>query len=280
LLDIAERLAASEPPRELIVLRLLESGPGTQLRGGLKSESRRLQGATRELQTVRRDLASRGVHARTAALTSIDPAADIVKIAEREQVDLVMLDGRRRLVGAAIPAGPLRGVLERAAPDVVVLASGDPSRVPPEPGAPIVVPFGGAPHDWAALELGAWLSTAFDAPLRLLGTVKAEDLDDPDEDPSRLLANASLMLQRFIGVESEPVIVEAGEPGLLEAAQGSALLVVGLSDRWTTEGLGQMRGQLARAAPAPILFVRRGTRPGVLAGRDDVTRFTWSVSGK
>ena len=37
-----------------------------------------------------------------------------------------------------------------------------------------------------------------------------------------------------------------------------------------------MRSELASAAPAPILFVRRGERAGALAPREDVTRFTWS----
>ena len=44
-------------------------------------------------------------------------------------------------------------------------------------------------------------------------------------------------------------------------------------------GLGPTRSEIARAAPAPALFVRRGERPGALAPREDVTRFTWSAPG-
>jgi hypothetical protein len=87
------------------------------------------------------------------------------------------------------------------------------------------------------------------------------------------------MLQRFVGVESEPVITERGAAGVIAAAQDAGLIVVGLSDRWRDEGLGETRAQLARGAPAPILFVRRGTRRGALAGREDVTRFAWSSVG-
>ena len=50
-------------------------------------------------------------------------------------------------------------------------------------------------------------------------------------------------------------------------------------DRWREEGLGPTRSEIARAAPAPVLFVRRGTRPGALAPREDVTRFSWSGAG-
>jgi hypothetical protein len=47
---------------------------------------------------------------------------------------------------------------------------------------------------------------------------------------------------------------------------------------WRQEGLGPVRSAIARSAPAPTLFVRRGTRPGALAPRSDLTRFTWSAA--
>jgi hypothetical protein len=55
--------------------------------------------------------------------------------------------------------------------------------------------------------------------------------------------------------------------------------VIGLSDRWRQEGLGSTRTEIARSAPAATIFVRRGTRAGALAPREDVTRFTWSSAG-
>jgi len=135
------------------------------------------------------------------------------------------------------------------------------------------VPFGGAEHDWAALELAAWLSSATGAPLKLLGSAGQTE---EDRDASRLLGNASMLVQRFVGVAAEPIIAEPGRDSIANAAEGAGLLVVGLSDRWRQEGLGPTRSELASSAPAPILFVRRGERAGALAPRDDVTRFTWS----
>jgi hypothetical protein len=55
--------------------------------------------------------------------------------------------------------------------------------------------------------------------------------------------------------------------------------VIGLSDRWRREGLGPTRSEIAKVAPAPVLFVRRGSRPGLFAPRDNVTQFKWSMSG-
>jgi hypothetical protein len=74
-------------------------------------------------------------------------------------------------------------------------------------------------------------------------------------------------------------VADSGREGIVEAAAGAGLLVVGLSERWRDEGLGPTRSEIAKAAPAPVLFVRRGSRPGALAPREDVTRFGWSVAG-
>ncbi len=65
----------------------------------------------------------------------------------------------------------------------------------------------------------------------------------------------------------------------MAAAAGAGLLVIGLSERWRREGLGPTRSEIAKAAPAPVLFVRRGTRPGLFAPRSDVTQFNWSMVG-
>jgi hypothetical protein len=100
-----------------------------------------------------------------------------------------------------------------------------------------------------------------------------------DKRASRLLGDASLLVQQYAGIAAEPVMAEPGRQGIVEAAQGSGLLVLGLSDRWRQEGLGATRSEIAKAAPAPTIFVRRGLRPGALAPRGDVTRFTWSSAG-
>ena len=139
---------------------------------------------------------------------------------------------------------------------------------------PVLVPFGAAEHDWAALELGAWFARATGAELRLLGAFAGDG-----RDASRLLADASLLLQRTAGIAAEPLLAEPGRDSVAELARGAGLLVAGLSERWRQEGLGTMRADLAAAPPAPIVFVRRGLRPGGLAPSASLTRFTWSLGG-
>jgi len=275
LVALGEPLARSEPPRELILARLL--APSRAATGGLRTTERDVAEATRELTRRREELSGRGVVARAVAFTSATAGEDLVRLAGEQNVDLVLLDGRRPLVGGSVPRGDVGIVLQEAPCDIGVLVEreGRPPLVGPD--GPVVVPFGGADHDWAALELAAWLASDRGAPLRLLGV--ESDPDRGERDASRLLANASLVLQQLAGLAAEPVLVAPGRQGILDAAGDAALLVVGLSERWRDEGLGPVRSEIAQHAIAPVLFVRRGSRPGALASRDDVTRFTWSRVG-
>ena len=139
------------------------------------------------------------------------------------------------------------------------------------------MPFGAGEHDWAALELGAWLAGASGRSLHLLGTTT--QTESGRRDASRLLADAGLLIQRASGVTPVPRLVAAGHEGPVAAAAAEGgLLVIGLSERWIDEGLGLTRWAIARSASVPVLFVRRGLRPGGLAPDVSATRFGWSVA--
>src|SRR4029453_16806132 len=97
-----------------------------------------------------------GLAVRTAAFASSAPARDIVRVASQQEVDLLLMEASDSPLG-----GGAGIVLEEAPCDVaLVVPAGDSLR----PG-PVVLPFGAAWHDWAALELGAWVARATCAPL-------------------------------------------------------------------------------------------------------------------
>jgi hypothetical protein len=66
---------------------------------------------------------------------------------------------------------------------------------------------------------------------------------------------------------------------VLAAARDTQLLVVGLSERWQSEGIGRTRLAVAAGAGVPTLFVRRGVRPGGVGPSETYTRFTWTLTG-
>ena len=251
LLRIAEPLAEASPPRELVIAAVV---PGAELGP-----------ATAALAGRRDELHGRGVAARAAAFTSPAPGDDIVRLATGDGVDLLLMDA-----GAAPLEGTSREILERAPCDVAMLvaAGGAPGD------GPVIVPFGAAWHDWAALELGAWVARATDKPLRLIGA--AGDHREDGRDASRLLADASLIVQRQAGVVAEPLLASPGRAGIMALAEGAGLLVVGLSERWQDAGLGAVRSQIVATPPAPSLLVRRGTRTAGITSGESPTRFGWS----
>src|SRR5579884_4303098 len=272
LLTLAAPLARSQPPRELILAGLVVP---SRIATGLAANDRELRETASALELTRNALRVDGVEARSVAFTTPDSGEDLVRLAGDPRIDLVLLDGRRPLLGDGVPRGDVGAVLERAQSDVAVLV--ERKGVPViGPDHPVVVPFGGAEHDWAALELGAWIATAYEAPLTLLGA--SFNLADGTRDASRLLANASLVVQQLTGTVAQPALANPG-PDVIRKAEGAGLLVVGLSERWRSEGLGPLRSELVKSPPAPTLLVRRGTRLGALAPRDDMTRFSWSSAG-
>ncbi len=273
---IAEPLARSEPPRELILARLVRPPRRSDLSGGLQAENQLLTEATNEVTFARLDLMDQGIAARGVAFVSANPGADLARLAKSEEVDLLLMDGRRPLLGGGVPRGDVGTVLQEAECDVAVLVAKEGEQVLPSEDHGVLVPFGGAEHDWAALELGAWLASMTGAPLRMLGA--AAEGDEPSR-VTRLLGDASLLVQQYAGISAEPIVAKAGREGIVEAAASAGLLVIGLSDRWRQEGLGPTRSEIAKAAPAATLFVRRGLRPGALAPRGNETRFTWSSPG-
>ncbi|MGI9112042.1 MAG: AfsR/SARP family transcriptional regulator [Gaiellaceae bacterium] len=250
-LPLAEALAGRPSLRELVLARIV---PASELAA-----------ATAALDKARRELSARGETVRVAAFSSASPGEDVVRLAGQRETDLLLLATE----GDPLD-GPYAAVFEHATCDAAALvAAGGAVRA-----GPIVVPFGAFEHDWAALELGAWAAAALDRPLRLIG---AADAAGRDRDASRLLADASLIVQHTTGVVAEPLLARPGRAGVAALAEGAGLLVVGLSERWRSEGLGDTRSALVASPPAPTVLVCRGLRPSGIAPSATLTRFTWSI---
>jgi hypothetical protein len=218
----------------------------------------------------RRDtLTTVGVTARAAAFVSRAFGPDVARLALTHDADLIVADCREEVAPGGAISERLALLLERSPCDVALLAGSAP--LPFAKG--IAVLFAGGDHDWAAAELGAWLAAGAAAPLQLIGVRGRGGVD-----ASRLLATASIAIQQVVGIDVEPVLADPGPEGLVAAASAAGVTVVGLSPRWRREGLGESRATLL-ATGIPTLVAHRGARPGGLAPRDQLTRFTWTLAG-
>jgi hypothetical protein len=207
-----------------------------------------------------------GPNTRSAAFLSSEPARDILRLVSSHDVELVLLDTHD--VGAEVLPGELTRILEHSSAHVAVVPG-----TPPVPRTNVVVPFGGGDHDWTALELAAVLASSANVPLTLMGT---RGRADGRRNASRLLADASVVIQRFVDIDTQPVLVEPSSDALVGALAEASCVVVGISPRWRREGIGATRRALC-AAGIPLMLVHRGLRPGVLAPKNSRTSFTWSL---
>jgi DNA-binding SARP family transcriptional activator len=254
-LSVAAPLA-SLPGRELIVARLVR-------------EEHELVAAVASLESRRSELAET---ARTAAFTTHELAADVMRLATAYDVELVLMNASAADIEASVLPPDVAELLESSPADVALVGA---TPVDWGEGSGVFVPFGGADHDWAALELGAWLASAAGTPLKLVGG--RADPERGRRDASRLLAHASLAVQGLVGVSASPLLAALSADGLLEAVEDATLVIVAISTRWRTEGIGATSRALLRGAHRPLVLVRGGPRPGGLAPRDVRTRFSWSL---
>ena len=136
----------------------------------------------------------------------------------------------------------------------------------------MLVPFAGTEHDWSAIELGAWLAGSWQVPLRLAGPAV-----EGGRDSSRLLASASLAVQRALGVAAEPLLVEPGP------ARSSPLPRTRDDGRRPVRALAQGRSRpdagRARRYGHPRSSCERDSGRGASRPPENLTRFTWSIRG-
>ena len=199
---------------------------------------------------------------RVAAFVTRDPGRQIARLAVAEAAELVVVETAH----AALQDAAL-GELRQAGCDVALFVDG-PGALP---GSAISVLFGGSADDWKAVELGAVLARAASVTLRLVG------VDLGGDDASGLLAQASLVVQRFAGIGTQPVLFRPGETGSLAGAVAGGPLVAGTGGG-DDERLPVSRMRLGELG-VPLLLLTPGPRPGLLAPAQALTRFSWSLVG-
>ena len=115
-----------------------------------------LSRVTAQLREQCEALGASAVVARACAFTSLTPGVDLARLATEQDADLLLVDAPAGLLEDA----RLIALLEDAPCDVAVVV-GDRALQ----AGPVLVPFSGAEHDWAAVELGAWLAQSLESRL-------------------------------------------------------------------------------------------------------------------
>ena len=203
---------------------------------------------------------ARGVIARAAVFTSSSPGEDVSRLAAEQDVDLVLVAGpvllddpdlavllRTARATSPSPSGRRRCPVPCSCRLAETSTTG--ARSSSGPGSPAAgrCPCGSPVPRPRAVRTRAACS------------------------PARRSPSSARSASPRSRSSSSP-----GPHGLVAAAERAALSVIGLSERWRSEGLGSARAALV-AGGRPLVLVRKGLRPGGLAPPHNLTRFTWSL---
>ena len=256
LLALAEPLA-SRATREVIVARLLADA------GELADEASALNAAR----------ASISVPSRVAAFISRDAVADICHLATAQDVELVLMDAPPG-IDASVVSGRTDG-------DPGEVARGRRARRACTRRSRV-----GSRRLRSVRGRRARLGGARAGSMACIrGRARGSRLSGPrptrvadKRDASRLLADASLAVQRVVGVETTPLLAEASGEALVARGRASERRrrghLAALACARESALLG-VRSSAARSAP--VVLVHRGPRPGGLAPHESRTRFSWSI---
>ena len=219
LIGLAGPLAARSD-RELLVTALV-------------GDAGRLGEAARALNERREELLRDGVSARSASFTSRDAGADIVRLAQQQDTDLLLVESPPGLLGDRAPRGDPRRRRPATSPS---WSAGRPtarcwsrSRAPSTTG-----PRSSSEPGWRPP--AAARSCSRDRPAMAAGATPAGC------SPTRRSRSSAPS-----GVAAEPLLVAPDPGALAAAATGMGLVVVGLSRRWQQEGLGPGAQRARRA---------------------------------
>ena len=224
-----------------------------------------LPGAVRAMHDARAATGELAEHVRVAAFTSLTPGSDLARLAAEQDATVVLVDAPDGLLEDA----RLLTLLADAPCDVAVVVGGG------VPRGPVLVPFTGSPHDWAATELGAWFARG------ARGAAAARRGERRRQRPRRQPPAGQRVAGRAARARGRDRAAARGAQPGRSGARGARRRASSSSASPTA---GAARGW---AAPArrwrpprtrPTLLVRRGLRPGGLAPRDADTRFTWTLA--
>jgi nucleotide-binding universal stress UspA family protein len=167
------------------------------------------------------------------------PEEVLLREAEREQATLVAVGTHGHSRTAEILLGGVAGTMLHDARCSVLLA-----RRPP-PGSPfphaLVAGVDGSPESLRALGVARSLAERFHVRLRVVAALRGKDVE------LETAADAAPELERL---DRKPVI------GLVEAAAGASLLVVGSRGLHGLDGLGSVSERVAHRAASSVLVVR------------------------
>lgn len=253
---------------QILLFRAYSAGLGAGFEYSALTLEFRL-GAEEYLKGVKERLRAEGVAAETRTLLG-DPAWTILELAEREEASLVALATHGRTGISRWVFGSVTEKVLRASTKPLLIAHSFPT--PAKEHQPwreyrlILVPVDGSELARQVVPHVTEIARRFDSTVLVMTVIDHESARDPIE--SLQGVTAALAAE---GVEGR-FLVRRGDPAaqILDVAREAGADLIAMTthgrsgpSRWV---MGSVTEKVVRASPAPLLVVRNGPVPKVLAG--------------
>ncbi|MCC6830627.1 MAG: cation:proton antiporter [Thermoleophilia bacterium] len=247
LAELAARLA--EPTgASLVLARVLPTPERLSRRTTAYDAGIARAGARQAAEVLAGGYREQGYRVEVLAETATDPGLELCRAVERTGADLVLIGAHRSLLGTDVLGGTVGTVLTRCPADTAVLIDRDGGALAFPRGGTVLVPYGGGPHERAAVRLAEKLAATSGAPLAVLA-------EDPVAAGDLLAAGVPEAAVRVAG--------DAPRDDLAAELARAGVLVIGAGRDWAHDGgIGRSRARLVSGAVLPVLVVREGAAGG------------------
>ncbi|MBX3395943.1 MAG: cation:proton antiporter [Phycisphaerae bacterium] len=257
LLRLAEVIAGpDENKRNIIALHLRRAEEHEAYRAAINDESAEDRSV---IDLIIEQSKSLHIPIEPLAFVSLDPAADIARVAFENQVRLVLMGFHNPVIGRNFLGGTVHRVLQEARTNVGIFIDRGLHGKPRN----ILVPYLGSPHDKLALELTARIGRNAGAAVTMLHIVKPGRATGTTTDDK---LNAKGASEQVFADPTQPVpvtfkVVESDDPiaAVLEYAKPFDLVAIGVAEEWglTSQLFGWRAERIARDCPSSLLITRR-----------------------
>ncbi len=264
-LELARILATPDRRASVLVVTVLYNGP-LPMEYALITEEE-VADAEPILAEAQEALAA--IEVDTRAYSGGSPAAILTAIAEREDVDAIVVGSPHRgTIGRVVLGSVAEGLLSGSPVEVAVAPAGYAQAVHEVPGD-IVVGYDGAPEAKAALERAEAIAKRTNARLKLVTVVTppvaapvmvpgAYAPESPPE-PERVMTQGLSSVDRALAAETVRLDGDPATELVRACEEGVDLLVVGSRGYGPLARvlLGSVSRKVIRRAPCPVLVVPR-----------------------
>jgi Kef-type K+ transport system membrane component KefB/nucleotide-binding universal stress UspA family protein len=258
LADAGIRMTGGRRPAEVLLVRLIPTSRAPQFRTGLLDEERHVEASVESMRQLVQQAATAGVSARPISFLSDDVGADLARLADDQQCDVILLGWHRASLERHQVRSIVHSTFEHAPCDVVVLVDRLGRGVQPKEEGAVLVALSGGPHDEAAISRGTLLARDLGTNVKLLGYLRREPAHRDPGAASRALALQADTPRQTRGAWIVPAFAEGDAlAATVEESSRATAVVVGLGEAWRgSEDFAGPASELAARASCPVLVVR------------------------